>query len=358
MAAALEKPSEHPLAKAILSCAEERELSIPEVTGFQAAVGNGLSAHLGADVLYGGNQTYIASVAEIPAEWTERARRCSDEGKTPLYFSKNGQICGLICVADRMKEEAPEAIRALHEMGMRVVMLTGDNRRTAEAIGARAGVDEVMAELLPQDKNAAVGALSEQGKVAMVGDGINDAPALTRADIGIAIGAGSDVAIDAAEVVLVKSRLDDVVSAVRLSQKVLRVIRQNLFWALIYNVVGIPLAAGVWYDAFGWKLNPMFCAAAMSVSSLIVVCNALRLNLLKRRIREEEVMKKTIAITGMMCEHCEERVKNALEALGDVTSAEVSHEAGTAVVTMRAAVDDAALTQAVTDAGYEVTSIS
>ncbi len=357
LAAALEKHSEHPLAYAILEEAGRRDLSFSEVAEFQAVVGGGLTARLGSDILHGGSRRFIETVAALPEELIRREETLTDEGKTPLYFARNGKACGLIAVADRVKPEASDAIRAMRDMGIRVVMLTGDNIRTARAIAREAGVDEVRAELLPQDKEAAVRALAEQGKVAMVGDGINDAPALTRADIGIAIGAGTDVALDAADVVLTKSLLTDVAEAIFLSRRVLRVIRQNLFWALIYNVIGIPLAAGVWYPAFGWTLNPMFCAAAMSVSSVIVVCNALRLNLLKRKKKENETMKKTIEITGMMCEHCEEHVKKALEALPGVTSAKVSHTAGTAVVMMTTMVEDEVLTQAVADAGYEVTAI-
>ncbi len=356
-AAALEKHSEHPLAHAILEEAGRRELSFPEVTEFQAVVGGGLTARLDADILHGGSRRFIETVAALPEELIRQEETLTNEGKTPLYFARSGTVCGLIAVADQIKPEAPDAIRAMREMGIRVVMLTGDNERTARAIAREAGVDEVRAELLPQDKEAAVRTLAEQGKVVMVGDGINDAPALTRADIGIAIGAGTDVALDAADVVLTKSLLTDVAEAIFLSRRVLRVIRQNLFWALIYNVIGIPLAAGAWYPAFGWTLNPMFCAAAMSVSSVIVVCNALRLNLLRRNRKETETMKKTIEITGMMCEHCEEHVKKALEALPGVTSAKVSHTAGTAVVELSAPVEDAAFTQAVTDAGYEVTDI-
>ncbi len=357
MAAALEKHSEHPLARAVRNEAEKRAVSVPEVTEFQAVVGGGLTARFRADILYGGSRRYIESVAELPEEFLSREKSLSNEGKTPLYFAVNGAVCGLIAVADRIKPEAPDAIRTMRDAGIRVVMLTGDNERTARAIAREAGVDEVRAELLPQEKEEAVRTLAEEGIVAMVGDGINDAPALTRADIGIAIGAGTDVALDAADVVLTRSLLTDVAEAVSLSRIVLRNIRQNLFWALIYNVIGIPLAAGAWYHAFGWSLNPMFCAAAMSVSSLIVVCNALRLNLLKRKKKEEEAMEKTIEITGMMCEHCEMHVRNALEALPGVEKAEVSHTAGCAMVRLSAAVEDAALRQAVTDAGYEVTAI-
>ncbi len=393
LAGALEKSSEHPLARAILQYADEKGIALPDVEDFQAVAGSGLTALLAASSpenapsepvrLYGGSRKYIGTLADIPAAMEDEAKTLSGQGKTPLFFVKDTGVCGMIAVADVIKDEASEAIRQLHGMGIAVVMLTGDNARTAQNIGAQAGVDSVIADVMPGEKEAVIRRLSEKGKVAMVGDGINDAPALTRADIGIAIGAGSDIALDAADVVLVKSRLDDVPAAVRLSRRVLRHIRQNLFWALFYNVIGIPLAAGAWYAAFGWKLNPMFCAAAMSISSFIVVMNALRLNFLKvhdtdrdkpqknasrdeikewidgmqKEKEEKHTMEKTIEVTGMMCEHCEQHVREALEALDGVTGAQVSHEAGTAVVTMDHDVPDDALRQAVEGAGYEVTTI-
>ncbi len=400
LAGSLEKNSEHPLARAVLQCAQERGISLPDAEEFQAVTGSGLTAVTSSDGrsaairLYGGSRTYISTVADIPVSLNHMADELSANGKTPMFYVGDGKVCGMIAVADMIKDEAPEAIRELHGMGIKVVMLTGDNERTADSIAAQAGVDEVIADVLPGDKETVIRSLSEKGKTAMVGDGINDAPALTRADIGIAIGAGSDIALESAEVVLVKSRLDDVPAAVRLSRRVLRVIRQNLFWALIYNVIGIPLAAGAWYYVFGWKLNPMFCAAAMSVSSFIVVMNALRLNFVDvhdpkrdkykvkyndeaeddnkanekdkaeekntvtyKKEEESKEMKKTIEITGMMCEHCEKRVKNALEALNGVTSADVSHEKGRAVVTLSADVADDVLRKAVEDEDYEVTAI-
>ncbi len=381
LAGALEKGSEHPLAKAILQAAADRGITLPEVDEFQAEAGSGLTAllretgtaeeslgcaedandkaRLSDEIrLQGGNRKYISSAAEIPPLLVQEEETLAAQGKTPLYFSANGKICGMIAVADVIKEEAPEAIRQLHDMGLSVVMLTGDNTHTAEAIGAEAGVDRIVADLMPGDKERIIQELSESGKVAMVGDGINDAPALTRADIGIAIGAGSDIALDAADVVLVKSRLDDVPAALRLSRRVLRDIRQNLFWALFYNVIGIPLAAGVWYYLFGWTLNPMFCAAAMSVSSLIVVLNALRLNFVKEQPKkEEQTMTKTIEVSGMMCENCERHVREALEAIDGVASAEADRSKKCAVVTLDGVVDDAAMKKAVESAGFEVGAI-
>ncbi len=381
LAGALEKGSEHPLARAILQCAGERGIALPDVEEFQAVTGSGLTALVsGSDSgegersdkntdendacpsdrirLHGGSRAYISTVSEIPSALEQEAVNVSDKGKTPLFFAADEKICGMIAVADVIKPEAPDAIQQLHDMGLSVVMLTGDNARTAEAIGAEAGVDRVNADLMPGDKERIIQELSESGKVAMVGDGINDAPALTRADIGIAIGAGSDIALDAADVVLVKSRLDDVPAAVRLSRRVLRDIRQNLFWALFYNVIGIPLAAGVWYHFFGWTLNPMFCAAAMSVSSLIVVLNALRLNLIKEDSKkEEQAMTKTIEVNGMMCENCERHVKEALEAIDGVTAAEADRGKKCAVVTLNKEVNENALKSAVENVGYEVGAV-
>ncbi len=362
LAGALEKGSEHPLARAVLQIAADREIALPEVKEFQAEAGSGLTALLCEEQkkirLQGGNRKYITSAADIPGDLEQQEEALAVQGKTPLFFSADGQICGMIAVADVIKEEAPEAIRHLHDMGLSVVMLTGDNARTAQSIATEAGVDRVIADLMPGDKERIIRELSESGKVAMVGDGINDAPALTRADIGIAIGAGSDIALDAADVVLVKSRLDDVPAAVRLSRRVLRDIRQNLFWALFYNIIGIPLAAGVWYYLFGWTLNPMFCAAAMSVSSLIVVLNALRLNFVKENPKkEEQTMTKTIEVSGMMCENCERHVREALEAIDGVASAEADRNKECAVVTLDKAVDDAAMKNAVESAGFEVGAI-
>lgn len=377
-AASLEQKSEHPLASAILRYAKEKELLIQEVSDFAAVAGNGLTGTLNGVRLWGGNASYAQKHAAVPNSMKERAQQLSDEGKTPLYFSEEGRFLGVIAVADQIKAESPGAVSELKNMGIRVVMLTGDNARTAKAIGSLAGVDEVIADVLPEGKEQAIRSLQEQGKVAMVGDGINDAPALTRADIGIAIGAGTDVAIDAADVVLMKSRLSDVPAAIRLSRATLRNIHENLFWAFIYNIIGIPLAAGVWIPIFGLKLNPMFGAAAMSLSSFCVVTNALRLNLLsihdagkdkklrpvKRAASEKNkkktegmTMKKTIKIEGMMCGHCEASVKKALEAVAGVTEADVSHEAGTAVVSLSEEVSDAVLKQAVEEKEYAVTEI-
>ena len=420
LALSLEKKSEHPLAKAVLLYAKEQQIDAPEAADFQALPGNGLSGTLDGASLAGGSFSYISGHTTVSAQEQASFERLASEGKTPLCFMKNGRLAGMIAVADVIKEDSPQAVRELQNMGIRVVMLTGDNERTARAIGAQAGVDEVIAGVLPDGKESVIRSLKEQGKVAMVGDGINDAPALTRADIGIAIGAGTDIAIDAADVVLMKSRLSDVPAAIRLSRATLRNIHENLFWAFFYNVVGIPLAAGLWYPIFGWKLNPMFGAAAMSLSSFCVVTNALRLNLFKMhdaskdhpmRKRAEKAankggekaenagavrmgaedtrsigqtanenetvskemqksenqknninmegitMIKTMNIEGMMCGHCEARVKKALEALAGVESAEVSHEKGTAVVSMSADVADDTLKEAVEAQDYKVISI-
>ena len=420
LALSLEKKSEHPLAKAVLLYAKEQQVDAPEAADFQALPGNGLSGTLDGALLAGGSFSYISGHTTVSAQEQASFERLASEGKTPLCFMKNGRLAGMIAVADVIKEDSPQAVKELQNMGIRVVMLTGDNERTARAIGAQAGVDEVIAGVLPDGKESVIRSLKEQGKVAMVGDGINDAPALTRADIGIAIGAGTDIAIDAADVVLMKSRLSDVPAAIRLSRATLRNIHENLFWAFFYNVVGIPLAAGLWYPIFGWKLNPMFGAAAMSLSSFCVVTNALRLNLFKMhdaskdhpmRKRAEKAankggekaenagavrmgaedtrsigqtangnetvakemqksenqknninmegitMTKTMNIEGMMCGHCEARVKKALEALAGVESAEVSHEKGTAVVNMSADVADDTLKEAVEAQDYKVDSI-
>ena len=374
LAVSLEQKSEHPLAKAILAYAKQQGLSAEDVADFQALPGNGLTASLDGKALCGGNDKFIGTQAQISDEVKRRAQAFSDEGKTPLYFSLDGKLLGVIAVADVIKEDSPQAVRELQNMGIRVVMLTGDNERTAKAIGRQAGVDEVIAGVLPEGKEAQIRKLKTQGKVAMVGDGINDAPALTRADIGVAIGAGTDVAIDAADVVLMKSRLLDVPAAIRLSRATLRNIHENLFWAFFYNTIGIPLAAGV-FIPLGLTLNPMFGAAAMSLSSFCVVSNALRLNLFKLRdarhdhkrhtkqtpvasLKEEpKTMKKTMHITGMMCGHCEARVKKALEAVDGVQEAKVSHEAGTAVVTLSKDVANDTLKQAVEAQDYPVTSI-
>ena len=368
LAYALERKSEHPLARAILRTAEERQLTAEEVTDFQALPGNGLTAVWNGARLDGGNLNFISAQAEVPAEIKTRAEALAEQGKTPLFFSRDGRLAGIIAVADVIKEDSPQAVRELQNMGIRVVMLTGDNERTARAIGAQAGVDEVIAGVLPDGKESVIRRLKQKGKVAMVGDGINDAPALTRADTGIAIGAGTDVAIDAADVVLMKSRLSDVPAAIRLSRATLRNIHQNLFWAFFYNTIGIPLAAGV-FIPLGLTLNPMFGAAAMSLSSFCVVSNALRLNLfdlrdaskdkkIKVKHKEEQTtMEKTMKIEGMMCGHCEARVKKALEALPEVEQAVVSHEAGTAVVTLKAGVADDVLKKAVEDQDYKVAAI-
>ncbi|MCI9073940.1 MAG: heavy metal translocating P-type ATPase [Lachnospiraceae bacterium] len=382
LACSLEKKSEHPLARAINQKAEEEGIEGEEVTDFKALPGNGLSASLGDSALYGGSYQFINGKAPVSPEMTTRSEQLSEEGKTPLFFARGGSLLGMIAVADVIKEDSPRAIRELRNMGIRVVMLTGDNQRTARAIGVQAGVDEVIAGVLPEGKESVIRELKQKGKVIMVGDGINDAPALTSADIGIAIGAGTDVAIDAADVVLMKSRLSDVPAAVRLSRAALRNIHQNLFWAFIYNIVGIPLAAGLLIGVLGWQLNPMFAAAAMSLSSFSVVTNALRLNFFRmydssrdqgnsqepilpdfpqnrfnNEEKEKKNMEKTLKIEGMMCGHCEAHVKKALEALEGVSQASVSHEAKTAVVTLEGDVSEEALRQAVADQGYEVTGI-
>ena len=367
---ALEKKSEHPLAHAILVRAKEKGVDERlETEEFQAVPGNGLSGRLGEDWLAGGNLKFIGGNAEITDEIKKKAEELAEGGKTPLFFSRNGKLIGIIAVADVIKEDSPQAVRELQNMGIHVVMLTGDNERTAKAIGAQAGVDEVIAGVLPDGKESVIRSLKRKGKVAMVGDGINDAPALTRADIGIAIGAGTDIAIDAADVVLMKSRLSDVPAAIRLSRATLRNIHENLFWAFFYNVIGIPLAAGVWIPLFGWQLNPMFGAAAMSLSSFCVVTNALRLNwfnvhdarkdknVKSHKKQEVTTMEKTMKIEGMMCEHCEARVKKTLEAIPQVDAAEVSYKAGTAVVTLNAEVGDDVLKKAVEDQDYKVLGI-
>ncbi len=390
MAYALERKSEHPLARAVTDLAQERGIGGNEVSDFQAVPGNGLCGRLGEEYLTGGNLDYIKKSASVSIETEQKAVQLAEEGKTPLFFAKDGRLVGVIAVADVIKEDSPDAVKELQNMGIRVVMLTGDNERTARAIGRQAGVDEVIAGVLPDGKESVIRDLKSIGRTAMVGDGINDAPALTRADIGIAIGAGTDIAIDAADVVLMKSRLSDVPAAIRLSRATLRNIHENLFWAFFYNVIGIPLAAGVWYPLFGWKLNPMFGAAAMSLSSFCVVTNALRLNWfkmhdaskdkrLKRQIvisnkekdmgreelpdsasqekKEESAMTKTMKIEGMMCGHCEARVKKCLEALPQVDEAAVSHEAGTAVLTLNAEVADDVLKKTVEDQDYQVLGI-
>ena len=372
LAYTLEKKSEHPLARAILETGKERGVDDTlEVADFQAVPGGGLTGKLDGTVLTGGNLKYITETAEVSDAVRKQSERLAEDGKTPLFFAKDGKLIGIIAVADVIKEDSSQAVRELQGMGIRVVMLTGDNERTAKAIGHQAGVDEVIAGVLPEGKESVIRNLKKKGKVAMVGDGINDAPALTRADMGIAIGAGTDIAIDAADVVLMKSRLSDVPAAIRLSRATLRNIHENLFWAFFYNVIGIPLAAGVWIPLFGWKLNPMFGAAAMSLSSFCVVTNALRLNLFKmhdagkdKKIKakadhkkEETTMTKTMKIEGMMCGHCEATVKKTLEAIAGVEAAEVSHEAGTAVVTLTAEVADDVLKKAVEDKDYKVTDI-
>ena len=389
LAAALESRSEHPLAKAVLADAETKAITPPEVTDFAALPGNGLAAKLDGMDIYAGNAAFIQTKLTLPAALAQQAEKLAAEGKTPLFFGGAGRLLGVIAVADTIKEDSPEAIRQLQNMGIRVVMLTGDNQRTADAIGRQAGVDEVIAGVLPNGKEAVIRQLQASGKVAMVGDGINDAPALTRADTGIAIGAGTDVAIDAADVVLMNSKLSDVPAAIRLSRATLRNIHENLFWAFIYNIIGIPLAAGL-FIPFGLTLNPMFGAAAMSLSSFCVVSNALRLNLFDLHSTrhdhktaspaaapvqsaaennkksdaeapevktEDHTMKKTLKVEGMMCGHCEARVKKALEALPEVDEAVVSHEAGTAIVTLNAEVSDADLKKAVEDQDYKVTGI-
>ena len=389
-ASALEQKSEHPLARAVLVYTTEKQISSPEVADFSALPGNGLSAKYDGAILYGGNYRFINSKANVPTEFKICSEKLSEQGKTPLFFAIDEKVIGMIAVADVIKEDSPQAVKELQNMGIHVVMLTGDNERTARAIGAQAGVNEVIAGVLPDGKESVIRALQEKGKVAMVGDGINDAPALTRADIGIAIGAGTDIAIDAADVVLMKSKLSDVPAAIRLSRATLKNIHENLFWAFFYNVIGIPLAAGVWIPLFNWQLNPMFAAAAMSLSSFCVVTNALRLNLFKmhdagkdKRIKnaiatsdkienvsctsdscciygkkdEDKSMEKTMKIEGMMCGHCEARVKKILEALPEVTEAVVSHTEGTAVVKLNAEIADDVLKKAVEDQDYTVVSV-
>lgn len=366
----IETKSEHPLAKAVIAKAQEIGLVPYEITDFKAESGNGLSGEYNGEKIIGGSKKYISSLINISNDISSRADSLSEEGKTPLFFMKGDKLLGIIAVADVIKDESPQAVKELQNMGIKVVMLTGDNERTAKAVGKLAGVDEVIAGVLPDGKEKVVADLKKQGKVLMVGDGINDAPALTRADIGMAIGSGTDIAIDAADVVLMKSKLTDVPVAVRLSRKTLRNIHENLFWAFIYNVIGIPLAAGVWIPLLGWQLNPMFGAAAMSLSSFCVVTNALRLNFFDitnpkkdRKIKnkskkDDNAMTKTMKIDGMMCSHCEGRVKQSLEGLAQVSQAEVSHEKGTAVVTLTAEVSNDVLKKTVEDQGYNVISIS
>ena len=380
MACALERKSEHPLARAVLERAKDLQMPEAEVSDFRARPGNGLSAVFEGAALCGGSLKFIRTQAEVTESVRIQAERLAEEGKTPLFFARDGKLIGMIAVADVMKEDSPQAIRELQNMGIHVVMLTGDNERTAKAIGKQAGVDEVIAGVLPDGKESVIRELKARGKVAMVGDGINDAPALTRADIGIAIGAGTDIAIDAADVVLMKSRLSDVPAAIRLSRATLKNIHENLFWAFIYNIIGIPLAAGLWYPVFGLKLNPMFGAAAMSLSSFCVVSNALRLNFFNMRNgakdkkvktknhgnpkeahvendKEEKNMEKIMNIEGMMCGHCEARVKKCLENLPEVKEAVVSHEKGTAVVELNGEISDEVLKKTVEDQDYTVTGI-
>jgi len=385
MAFALEKKSEHPLAKAILLEAERQKVRAEDVSDFQALPGNGLAASLHGSRLFGGNMKFISEICKISEKQKRQVEALAEDGKTPLFFAKEDRLLGVIAVADVIKEESARAVKELQNMGIRVVMLTGDNERTARAIGRQAGVDEVIAGVLPEGKESVIRSLKEKGKVAMVGDGINDAPALTRADMGIAIGAGTDIAIDAADVVLMKSKLDDVPAAIRLSRATLRNIHENLFWAFIYNIIGIPLAAGIWIPVFGWQLNPMFGAAAMSLSSFCVVTNALRLNFFgmydakkdkkiknqvtlqtvnaksqmqnKSKEKENHAMEKTMEIKGMMCGHCEATVKKALEALPQVEEAIVSHEKGTAVVKLNAEIADETLKKNVEDKDYQVVSV-
>ena len=382
LALALEKKSEHPLAGAIIKYAEEHQMSAPEVSDFHALPGNGLCAVLNNETLIGGSMKFVSSQVTVPAALLQKAEKLAIEGKTPLLFARNQKLVGIIAVADVIKEDSPQAIRELQNMGIRVVMLTGDNERTARAIGKQAGVDDVIAGVLPEGKESVIRSLKEQGRVAMVGDGINDAPALTRADIGIAIGAGTDIAIDAADIVLMKSRLSDVPAAVRLSRATLRNIHENLFWAFFYNIIGIPLAAGVWIPVFGWTLNPMFGAAAMSLSSFCVVTNALRLNLFKihdtkkdkkigqatsikikndYNIKEKEqktMIKVTVNVEGMMCPHCEAHVNEAVKKAFGVEDVVSSHENKTTVFTVPEKVDEEKVRQTIKDAGYEVTGIT
>ena len=374
LALSLEAKSEHPLAKAINVYGTQHEVTAQNVDNFKALSGNGLTAAIGSDTLYGGSLKFIGAKIAVGDRIKSEADRLSGEGKTPLLFCKNNRMLGMIAVADTIKSDSPDAVKQLRNMGIRVIMLTGDNERTAKAVAKKAGIDEVIAGVLPDGKEAVIRSLKAQGKVAMIGDGINDAPALTAADTGIAIGAGTDVAIDAADVVLMKSRLTDVPAAIRLSRSSLRNIHENLFWAFIYNIIGIPIAAGVWIPIFGWTLNPMFGAAAMSLSSFCVVTNALRLNLVKvhspkrdkkkkpvdiklnitAQNKEEKIMTKTIKIEGMMCPHCEAAVKKALEAIDGVKEASASHEKCEAEVMLDKDVDLSVLEKAVTDAGYKV----
>ncbi|MCI6561621.1 MAG: heavy metal translocating P-type ATPase [Ruminococcus sp.] len=362
----LECKSEHPLAGAVVRAAQQRNITAQEVKDFRTLTGSGLSGLLGEEIIYGGNLKFISEKTDIPGYALKNAEKAALKGETPLFFCKNGTFTGIITVADTIKEESPQAVAELKNMGIRVVMLTGDNENTANAVGKAAGVDEIIAGVLPEGKENVIRKLKKQGRVAMVGDGINDAPALTRADTGIAIGAGTDIAIDAADVILVKSRLTDVPVAIRISRAALKNIHENLFWAFIYNIIGIPLAAGIWFPVFGWKLNPMFGAAAMSLSSFCVVSNALRLNLLKvrnperdrkikhKKIKEDKSMEVTLKIEGMMCGHCEASVKKALEAIPTVSEAVVSHESGTAVVTLTAETPFDVLKKAVEDKDYTV----
>ncbi len=363
---ALEKKSEHPLARAVLLKGEEMGLTAADVTDFAALPGNGLTAKLDGKTIYGGNMKFIESHVSVPEDMKKKSEALAESGKTPLFFAENETLIGIIAVADMIKEDSPQAIKELQNMGIHVVMLTGDNERTAKAVGKEAGVDEVIAGVLPDGKESVIRKLKEKGKVAMVGDGINDAPALTRADMGIAIGAGTDVAIDAADVVLMKSRLSDVPAAIRLSRATLRNIHENLFWAFFYNVIGIPLAMGLWIPVFGWKLNPMFGAAAMSLSSFCVVSNALRLNFFdirrsdrdkkikKHNHKESKTMEKTLKVEGMMCGHCEATVKKALEAIDGVSAAEADHVKGTATVTLTKDVSTEVLKKAIEDKDYKV----
>lgn len=370
LAYSVEIKSEHPLAKAIIARAEEEAIKPYEVVNFKAESGNGLSAEYNGERIIGGSKKYISSLVSIPDDISQKADRLSQEGKTPLFFLRAESLLGIIAVSDVIKDESPKAVKELQNMGIKVVMLTGDNERTAQAVGRLAGVDEVIAGVMPDGKEKVISKMKKQGRVLMVGDGINDAPALTSADVGMAIGSGTDIAIDAADVVLMNSRLTDVPSAIRLSRKTLQNIHENLFWAFIYNVIGIPLAAGVWIPLFGWQLSPMFGAAAMSLSSFCVVANALRLNFFDitdskkdkkhnhKSKRRDKIMTKTIKIEGMMCPHCEGRVKQSLEALAQVTSADVSHEKGTAVVTISTEVSDEVLAKTVEEQGYKVISVT
>lgn len=365
LAGSIEQKSEHPLAKAVMKTIGEKNIPLKEVSDFKALAGNGLTGKIGSDTLTGGSMKFISGNTSVSAELMKIAEELAENGKTPLLFTKNNDVMGVIAVADTIKPDSAKAVSELKNMGIRVVMLTGDNEKTAKAIGSQAGIDEVIAGVLPDGKESVIRRLKKQGKVAMVGDGINDAPALTRADTGIAIGAGTDIAIDAADVVLMKSRLTDVPAAIRLSRKTLKNIKENLFWAFIYNVIGIPLATGIWIPIFGWQLNPMFGAAAMSLSSFCVVTNALRLNLfnvhdpakdrkIKIKTQEEKTMEITMKIEGMMCGHCEAAVKKALEAIPTVSEAAVSHETGTAIVTLKEETPFEVLKKAVEDKDYTV----